>query len=62
MPIYVFRCERCKQTEDRFYQSFKHMCQEQAVRCIADGSRMERIPSGPAFTVEGFNAKNGYAK
>lgn len=60
MPIYEFRCERCKQVEQRLYTSFKQMVSEPPVRCLADGSRMERIPSGPAFKVEGFNAANNY--
>lgn len=62
MPIYEFQCERCKQVEQRMYTSFKQLCLEPAVRCLKDGSRMERIPSGPAFRVEGYSAKNGYTK
>lgn len=62
MPIFVFRCERCGKTEDRFYKSHKDMCLEPAVRCLVDGSRMERVASAPAFAVQGFNAANGYSK
>lgn len=62
MPLYEFRCERCQQVEQRFYQSWKQMVAEPAVRCLKDGSRMERIPSGPAFKVEGYSAKNGYTE
>jgi predicted nucleic acid-binding Zn ribbon protein len=60
MPVYVYKCQRCGKTEDRFYQSFKQMCLEPSVRCIDDGSRMERVPSAPAFKVTGFNAANNY--
>jgi predicted nucleic acid-binding Zn ribbon protein len=60
MPIFEFKCERCGKVEQRFYQSFKQMCLEKAVRCIDDGSRMERIASAPAFKVEGFSYANGY--
>jgi predicted nucleic acid-binding Zn ribbon protein len=63
MPIFEFRCERCKQVEQRFYQSFKQMCVEPAVRCLHDGSRMERIPSATTFAIGGsYTAKNGYSK
>jgi hypothetical protein len=37
------------------------MCLEPSVRCIDDGARMERVASAPAFTVGGYNAKNGYS-
>jgi predicted nucleic acid-binding Zn ribbon protein len=63
MPLFSFRCERCHKVEDRLYASFKQMCAEPAVRCIHDNSRMERIPSAPAFTVGGdYTAANGYSK
>jgi hypothetical protein len=48
---------------ERRFESFKQMCLEPAVRCPADGSRMERIPSTTAFTVGGsYTAANGYSK
>lgn len=61
MPVFEFRCERCLQIEQRFYQSWQRMVSEPAVRCLADGSRMLRIPSTTAFKVNGFSYANGYA-
>jgi predicted nucleic acid-binding Zn ribbon protein len=61
MPIYLYKCQRCGKSEERFYASFKAMCLEPSVRCIDDGARMERVASAPAFTVGGYNAKNGYS-
>jgi hypothetical protein len=60
MPIFQFKCERCHKVEDRLYASFKQMCLEKAVRCVHDGSRMERIASTSSFSVGGFNAANHY--
>lgn len=61
MPIFAFKCQRCGRVEDRFYTSHKQMCLESAVRCINDGSRMERLVSAPAFKVEGYSYQNGYS-
>jgi putative FmdB family regulatory protein len=62
MPLFVFRCERCGQREDRFYPTYRQMVAEPAVRCLACGNRTERQATAPAFKVEGFAASNGYAK
>lgn len=60
MPLFSFKCQRCGQIEDRLYGSWKQLSLKPAVRCSADGSRMERVPSASAFSVSGFNAKNSY--
>jgi predicted nucleic acid-binding Zn ribbon protein len=60
LPIYSLKCERCGKIEDRLYASYKELCLTPAARCPIDGSRMERVPSAPAFKVEGFNAANNY--
>jgi putative FmdB family regulatory protein len=60
MPLYTLKCARCGKTVDRLYTSFKQLCLEPAARCPDDGSRLERVPSAPAFKVEGFNAANNY--
>lgn len=62
MPLFEFKCQRCGRVEERLYASFKDLCTSQVVRCIADGSRMERTVSSPAFKVEGYSYANGYSE
>lgn len=62
MPLYSFKCERCNRYEDRFYVSYDQMVKEPPVRCLFDGSRMERVATAPAFKVEGYSYANGYSE
>lgn len=65
MPTYRFWCPVCNAEREKIqpYSACPPYCNE----CEDDGSqnyptRMIRIASAPAFTVKGFNAKNGYSK
>lgn len=60
MPLFEYKCERCGDVDTRIFSTYERMIQSPAIRCEKDGSRMERIVSAPAFTVNGFNAKNNY--
>ena len=61
MPVYPHVCRRCERTEDRFYQSFDQMTAEPAPPCLVCNGRMERVPTAPAFKVNGFAYANGYS-
>ena len=58
MPTYDFWCKLCKQKIELHipisgpYYSL--------VVCPVCNTRLEEIPSAPAFTIKGFNEKNGY--
>lgn len=74
MPIYDYKCDTCKRTEERFFGS-----QAEAQKYEAGGirpckpnpgtggvgrkcaGRMLKLPSAPNFSIGGFSAKNGYS-
>lgn len=69
MPTYDFRCVKCGHVREQRYQSYAAMqiatdwgCGEPSSTQKRCTGFMERLPSAPAFTVTGFNAKNGYSK
>lgn len=64
MPRYSYRCPECM-TVQEYTRTMQH--RDAPVLCLVCAfgdidSHCERIPDAPAFTVTGFNAKNGYSK
>jgi putative FmdB family regulatory protein len=60
LPTYQFKCEKCGLRRDLIRGV--HARDEIVVCLVCDGQRMERQTAAPSFTVQGFNAANGYAK
>jgi predicted nucleic acid-binding Zn ribbon protein len=65
MPTYVYRCDCCGETRDVVLRLSERdtpvYCQ--GPNCTLTGlCRMTRVPTAASFTVQGFNAKNGYSK
>lgn len=65
MPTYRFWCMICNAEREvvQPYNAAPPWC----AACESEGAqpypvRMVRQPSAPAFSVKGFNAKNGYSK
>lgn len=74
MPIYEYQCNTCQRVEERFFGSHVEAAKYEAIpqACKPNpGSRatglgrctgkLLRKPSAPAFSIGGFNAKNGYS-
>lgn len=59
MPIFVFRCPVCGLERDYLLMPGKT---EEPHVCFHCAAEMEKQPTAPNFTVQGFNAKNGYTK
>lgn len=65
VPIFDYSCPVCKVTVEVFHPT--HEAAKLPAYCpyctrVNDGDVvMERLPSAPAFYVEGFSAKNGYS-
>ena len=56
MPIFDYVCSWCTHEErDLLVGSASEL-----VTCANCGGPMDRLPAAPAFTVKGYNAKNGY--
>ena len=61
MPTYEFACDACGMLWElilplsRFDETYSAPCP----RCAGRGDRQ---PSAPAFTIKGYNARNGYAR
>jgi predicted nucleic acid-binding Zn ribbon protein len=59
MPTYTFKCP---------LNHLNHVIIPLAerdkvfVECEKCGGPMKRVPAAPAFTIEGYSAKNGYSK
>ena len=70
MPIYEYQCSVCKRTEERFFGSHEHVkdyelggprpCRPNPKHGKCTGT-LARKPSAPAFAINGFSEKNGYA-
>ena len=74
MPMFEYKCDTCGRSEDRFFatlaerdafdnevlvgRSCKPGASPKNRKCTG---RMRRQLSAPNFSVQGFNAKNGYA-
>lgn len=68
MPIYVYKCPTCGWTKEAIQLAADAptpMC-ESCHWMTSTGRKiptpMERVPTAAAFSVNGFNAKNGYSK
>ncbi len=59
MPTYSYLCPSCERRTDEVRTVDER--DTDRPRCICD-RLMVRVPSSPAFTVQGFSAKNGYSK
>ena len=57
MPLFDYECLTCGAVK----KDVLVISPQATVQCEIDRQAMERRPSAPAFKVEGFNAKNGYA-
>ncbi len=53
-----YRCTRCNVTVERRTDD-AHKDSQRHYPC---GQMMTRLPAAPAFSVTGYNAKNGYSK
>lgn len=64
MPRYSYRCPECMATYEAPRPMGLRDAPLQCARCLFNDkeSWCERIPDAPSFTVNGFNAKNGYSK
>lgn len=66
MPTYDFACKNGHVRPDvwvsMFRDSLRQLPEGFVKPCEDCGEPMEKQPSAPAFTVNGFNAKNGYSK
>ena len=61
MPTYDYACPQCGKTASLLRPIDKR---DQPILCQNHHTivHMTRVPSAPAFSVQGFNAANGYAK
>ncbi len=61
MPLYTYKCESCGVTEDEHRSIVER---DLPLKCQQRGcwGMMTRVPTAASFTVQGFNAKNGYSK
>jgi putative FmdB family regulatory protein len=57
MPRYDFQCRTCGHVRE-----LQARVEERHAICEKCYCLMERQPAAPAFTVTGYNAKNGYSK
>lgn len=55
MPMYDFKCQKCGRIFERLISA------EAGTQFCACGGATERLQSAPAFAIEGYSAKNGYA-
>ena len=66
--MYTFECKKCGARRDEPLHLeerdttgvFCRVCKSKGSH--ARGPRMVRVPTSAAFTIDGFNAKNGYSK
>ena len=65
MPKWDFRCGTCGNVEEHTFESHYAMLSavhdEGEPRCGLCYEEMYRLPAAPNFSVQGFNAKNGYS-
>ncbi len=67
MPTYTYECSLCRRRQTRV-RSIDH--RDDTAFCMAVGEtymalcrgQLQRVADAPAFTVRGYNAKNGYSK
>lgn len=57
MPRWDYRCEVCGETAEYTYPNVDVADRQPPKHC---GKPMVRQPAAPNFSVQGFNAKNGY--
>lgn len=57
MPMFNYHCLSCGVTCERLVTNLR--IDEQ--KCHQCGHFLKRLVSAPAFSVKGFNAKNGYS-
>lgn len=62
MPLYEFRCDACGETMTRLLSNWQAAtAMEKEICPFCKEGVLRKQPSAPAFTVGGWNAKNGYA-
>jgi putative FmdB family regulatory protein len=57
MPIYEFKCDKCKSTFEQLTKENKNDS-----TCPVCGNQSQKIISISTFRIKGYNAKNGYSK
>ncbi len=63
MPRHDYRCTVCGVTRTDVWTSNFRDASNTRPPVICDcGREMVKLPAAPAFTVTGYNAKNGYSK
>ena len=71
MPLYTYRCRRCGHTvdeartiadRDRAPLCLQCSDYDDLIQFGESTAAMERVPTVASFTINGFNAKNGYSK
>lgn len=64
MPSYSYRCRECMAEYTAPRTIGNRDAPFQCARCLFNDIEnwCERIPDAPAFTITGYNAKNGYTK
>lgn len=66
MPLYVYRCDICGQEKEQLSmvddRDRAPICMVWTPAAKRHAVRMHRVPAAAAFTIGGFNAKNGYSK
>jgi predicted nucleic acid-binding Zn ribbon protein len=65
MPRYDFKCTSCgKIRQDVWVSNFRDALNTRIMvsPCDECGAWMEKLPCAPNFTINGYNAKNGYSK
>ena len=65
MLLADFQCPSCQNIQELAFDNHNHMLavlfQFGAPECERCGLVLRRLPAAPAFTVNGFNARNGYS-
>lgn len=61
MPVWTFKCRDCGAQSDLIYANYDESVKNASCpHCYSQD--VVRLPSAPSFVVNGYNAKNGYAK
>jgi putative FmdB family regulatory protein len=61
MPLYDFRCPRCRHEEERLVRDSE--VQIECPQCLATddlGISMDKLIAAPSFQIKGLRAANGY--
>jgi putative FmdB family regulatory protein len=64
MPRYDFKCTSCgKMRQDVWVSNFRDALNTPIdISSCECGGQLQKQPSAPNFTINGYNAKNGYSK